>query len=111
MRYGSVFSAAASRCTSRRVRSNGSLEPSGNIELPFWSMISMLRPCLVSSIMMCFEISAISGMSCIACRSEAEASAKSPSLSSRAPNLLLRLFSSGLGVAEVSSGLMLGRRS
>ena len=57
--------------------------------------ISMLRPCLVSSIMTCLESSAISGMSCIAWRSEAEASANAPSLSSRAPKLLLRPFSSG----------------
>ena len=67
----------------------------------------MLRPCLVSSIMTCLDSSAISGMSCIAWRSEAEASAKAPSLSRRAPKLLLRLFSSGLGVAEASSGLIL----
>ena len=57
--------------------------------------------------MMCFDSSAISGMSCSACRSEAEASAKAPSLSSRAPKFWLRLFSSGLGVAEASSGLIL----
>ena len=66
----------------------------------------MLRPCLLSSIMTCFEISAISGMVCIAWRSDADASAKAPELSWRAPKLLSRLRSSGLGVAEESSGRM-----
>ena len=58
--------------------------------------------------MMCFESSAISGMSCIAWRSEAEASAKAPSSVERERRrLLLRLLSSGVGVAEASSGLIL----
>ena len=61
-----ALSGPASRWISRRVRSWGSFEPSGNIERPSWSTISILRPCLVSSIMRCFEISVMSGMFCMA---------------------------------------------
>ena len=68
----------------------------------------MLRPCLVSSIMMCLESSAISGMSCSAWRSDAEASAKAPSLLEPGAEVAgCGRFSSGVGVAEASSGLIL----
>src|SRR3954449_468365 len=67
-------------------------------------MISRLRPNLVSSNMMCFETSVSSGMSCRACRNEADARANSRSIFNRAPCAIVRSCSSGVGVLEASSG-------
>ena len=57
-----------------------------------------------SSNMMCLEISVSSGMSCNACRSDAEASANSRSILRRAPLERLSSWSSGVGVLDESSG-------
>jgi hypothetical protein len=56
--------------------------------------------------MMCFEISANSGLSCSAWRNEAEASAKARSSLSLTPKLRLRSPSFGVGVCDASSGGM-----
>jgi len=55
--------------------------------------------------LVCFDASVISGISCKAWRSEAEASENLASFLKRAPKLRWRSLSSGVGVAEASSGL------